>query len=246
MTTQREIAQMIDHAILKPDTSLGELYKELKLAEKLEVYSVCVRPAHVEQAVEFLGKNGSKVKVTTVIGFPHGSQTHKTKLQEIDETVKAGANEVDIVVDIGKVKDAASNKKIALKLKKELTELVAHSLALGVEATKLILETHYLSNEEIRLISKLGSEAGFDFLKTSTGFAPEGATVFNILIMKSGSDSGVQLKASGGVSNLKTLLKLKEFGVTRFGTSKTETILNQINNPDAEDTETEDSINDEY
>jgi deoxyribose-phosphate aldolase len=204
------------------------LYQELESANKLEVYSVCVRPAHVSRTVEHLDKINSNVKVGTVIGFPHGSQTHATKLEEISQASADGAVEVDIVVDIGKVKDAVNNKKIAAELKRELKEQVAKALSEDVEITKLILETAYLTPEEIRFVSKLGSEAGFDFLKTSTGFAHEGATVFNLLIMKSAAKPGTSLKASGGVSDLKTLLKMREFGIARFGTSKSEHILSQV------------------
>lgn len=246
--TCNEIAKMIDHAILKPDTTINELLIELDEANRLNVFSVCVRPAHALEAKRYLTKIKSRVLVGTVVGFPHGSQTHSTKMHEIEDMASAGVDEIDIVIDIGLLKDATSDKKYIPILTKQLREQVAKALNSGVEVTKLILETEYLSSEEIKLGSKLGSEAGFDFLKTSTGFADSGATIFNILIMKKASQEGTRLKASGGVSNLETLLKLKEFGVTRFGTSKTSKILESVekyNRGELKNTD-ENMVNSEY
>lgn len=232
-----EIAQLIDHAILRPDVTREELTAELEKAHRLNVFSVCVRPADVAYAVQHLNLLNSEVKVGTVIGFPHGSQSHQAKLTEIREAARDGASEVDIVVDISKAKDAAVKNDVARILESELSEQVATAIKEGGMLTKLILETAYLTPEEVRMTSKIGDKAGFDFLKTSTGFAHEGATIFNLLIMKGESSPGTQLKASGGVGSLKTLLEMREIGVTRFGTSKTETILNQLEQNNLEEVE---------
>lgn len=232
--TRQQVAAMIDHAILKPETTLSMLKDELMLAERLNVYSVCVRPVDVEQATTFLKELNSPVKVGTVIGFPHGSQSHNAKLFEIVEATKSGAVEVDVVINVGFLKDATQFDDAAQRLQVELKDLVNAAKMAGVEATKLILETALLSDEEVSFGAKLGSVAGFDFIKTSTGFAGEGATEHNLLLMKEASSTGVQLKASGGVSDLKLLEHFYNLGVTRFGTSKAELILNQVGKAESE------------
>lgn len=223
-----DVALMIDHAILRPETTLQKLKDELLLAHKLNVFSVCVRPVDVFNAYQFLQSLDSSVKVGTVIGFPHGSQSHPAKKFEVVEAAGNGAVEVDIVVNVGFLKDAAVFPDAGVRFFDELRELVSVAQGEGVEVTKLILETALLTDEEILVGSKWGTMAGFDFIKTSTGFASEGATEKNLLLMKKAAGVNAQLKASGGVSDFATLAGFYELGVTRFGTSKTVTILSQM------------------
>lgn len=226
--TPYQVAQMIDHAILRPETTLQMLKDELQLADKLNVFSVCVRPVDVVNATAFLKDLNSKVKVGTVIGFPHGSQSHKAKVFEIVEAVREGAVEVDVVVNVGFLKDANQFEDACIRFSDELKDLVVQAKTAGVKVTKLILETALLTDEEILLGSRLGSDAGFDYIKTSTGFAGEGATEKNLLLMKQAAGLKAQLKASGGVSDFDTLKQFHDLGVTRFGTSKAATILSQV------------------
>jgi deoxyribose-phosphate aldolase len=225
-----EVAQMIDHALLKPTLTQAELREGLQLAADYEIFSVCVRPSDIVSAKAFFAERNSKVKVGTVIGFPHGTTTTTTKVVELGEAIANGVDEVDIVLNIGWVKSGMKQEV--------LTELsVLNVIASEGEASegretpiisKVILETAYLTPEEIRWASWLVEESGADFVKTSTGFAGGGATVENLLIMKAAVSDNMELKASGGVTSLDILLMMKELGVTRFGTSATKVILDDL------------------
>ncbi len=235
--SKQAIASMIDHAILKPDTTLSVLHKELRLAHELSVFSVCVRPADISETIGLFSSLASKTKVGTVISFPHGSDQNELKVAEISTAAELGVNEVDIVINIGKLKDSVNNVDIADALWNELSEQDDIAKLNGVEKTKLILETAYLTPQEIAFGSKLGVDAGFDFIKTSTGFAPTGATLENLKIMKEAVDGKAELKASGGVGDLESLLSMYRIGVTRFGTSKSKIILAQYDGNEIEDSE---------
>ncbi|MCK5892328.1 deoxyribose-phosphate aldolase [Aeromicrobium sp.] len=210
-----EIAALIDHAILKPELTRAEVDADLDLAAKYGIFSVCVRPSDVSHAVQRLA--GSGVAVGTVIGFPHGTTSTSTKVAEARQALADGAVELDMVLNIG-------------RLRSELLDDVEADIAAVVEAAgdhvvKVILETAYLDDDQIVAASAAAERAGAAFVKTSTGFAGGGATVPHVTLMRASVGPAVQVKASGGVRDLDTLLAMRALGVTRFGTSATATIL---------------------
>jgi deoxyribose-phosphate aldolase len=221
LPTVQEVAKTIDHALLKPAMTRSEVTDGLALAAEYDVYSVCVRPSDVLYAVEEL--TGTDVKVGTVIGFPHGVTHTNTKLAEIKQAITDGAKEVDIVLNIGWVKSGMFGE-----VENELGILTAAAYGGRIEQVKVILETAYLTENEIAAASKAVEASGAHFVKTSTGFAGAGATLENLKIMKASTSNKVELKASGGVTNLDTLLEMRELGVTRFGTSATQVILDDL------------------
>ena len=221
LPTVHEIAKTIDHALLKPTLTQQELETGLALAAKYDVFSVCVRPADIKFAVGYL--ETTDVQVGTVIGFPHGVNHTETKVFETTQAAKDGATEVDMVLNIGWVKSGRWDEVC-----EEIRRIVETASVNDIEIVKVIFETAYLTEDEIARASKVTEEAGADFVKTSTGFAGEGATVPNLQIMRNNVSSEIEVKASGGVTDLETLLAMRELGVTRFGTSATKNILDEL------------------
>ena len=216
-----EIAKTIDHALLKPQLTLDEVKEGLLLAKEYDVYAVCVRPSDVSFASEIL--EDSDVKVITVVGFPHGSVPTSIKCAEVFQAAKDGAKEIDMVINIGWLKSDLDDQ-----VREDIIEVVESAKAAGIESTKVILETAYLTEEEIVRACLIAEEAGINFVKTSTGFGGAGATIPNLQTMRKTVSSSIEVKASGGVTDLDTLLSMRELGVTRFGTSATAVILNDL------------------
>ncbi len=214
-TTAAQIAQTIDHAILKPEITRADLDAELDLVARYGVFSACVRPSDVAHAVQRLA--GSGVAVCTVIGFPHGTTTTATKVAEATEAIAAGALEVDMVVNIGRLRSGLLDDVEA--------DIRAVVEAAGDHVVKVIMETALLDDDQIVAGCQAAERAGAAFVKTSTGFAGGGATVPHVTLMRASVGDTVQVKASGGVRGLETLLEMRDLGVTRFGTSATATIL---------------------
>lgn len=210
-----EIAALIDHAILKPELTRAEVDADLDLAAKYRIFSVCVRPSDVAHAVERLA--GSGVAVGTVIGFPHGTTSTQTKVAEARQALADGAVELDMVLNIGRLRSGLLDDVEA--------DIAAVVEAAGDHVVKVILETAYLDDAQIEAGSKAAERAGAAFVKTSTGFAGGGATVPHVTLMRASVGPDVQVKASGGVRDLDTLLEMRALGITRFGTSATATIL---------------------
>ncbi|WP_207456317.1 deoxyribose-phosphate aldolase [Desertivibrio insolitus] len=213
--TAPQIAAMIDHAILKPEFTRDEVDAQLATAAEYGIFSVCVRPSDVAHAVEVL--EGTGVAVGTVIGFPHGTTSTAAKVAESRQAIADGAVELDMVQNIG-------------WLRSGLVDEVEADIRAVVEAAdglvvKVILETVFLTPDEIVAASKAAERAGAAFVKTSTGFAGGGATIDDLTLMRDSVSENVQVKASGGVRDLDTLLAMHAIGVTRFGTSGTKTIL---------------------
>lgn len=213
--TAPQIAAMIDHAILKPEFTRAEVDAQLATAAEYGIFSVCVRPSDVAHAVEVL--EGTGVAVGTVIGFPHGTTSTAAKVAESRQAIADGAVELDMVQNIG-------------WLRSGLVDEVETDIRAVVEAAdglvvKVILETVFLTPDEIVAASKAAERAGAAFVKTSTGFAGGGATIDDLTLMRDSVSENVQVKASGGVRDLDTLLAMHAIGVTRFGTSGTKTIL---------------------
>lgn len=207
---KKELARMIDHTILKPEATEKEIEKLCKEALEYNFASVCVNPSMVEKAYSLLKE--SDVKVCTVIGFPLGATTTEVKAFETEDVIKKGATEVDMVINVGKLKEGNLEY-----VKKDIEAVV--NAAKGKALTKVIIETCLLTDEEKVTACKLSKEAGADFVKTSTGFSTGGATASDIKLMREtvGKDLGV--KASGGVRSLEDAMAMIENGATRIGAS---------------------------
>ncbi|PZE90157.1 deoxyribose-phosphate aldolase [Curtobacterium sp. MCLR17_039] len=209
---------LIDHAILKPELTRADVDAQLDEAAAHRVFSVCVRPSDVAHAVERL--TGTGVGVGTVIGFPHGTTSTAAKVAESLQALADGAFELDMVQNIGAAKSGDWQRV------EQDVRAVVH--AAGDTVVKVILETAFLTDDEIVAASRAAQTAGAAFVKTSTGFAGGGATAEHIALMRRtvGADTGV--KASGGVRGLDTLLEMVEAGANRIGTSASARILDEV------------------
>ena len=209
---------LIDHAILKPELTRADVDAQLDEAAAHRVFSVCVRPSDVAHAVERL--TGTGVGVGTVIGFPHGTTSTAAKVAESLQALADGAFELDMVQNIGAAKSGDWQR-----VEQDVRAVVD---AAGDTVVKVILETAFLTDDEIVAASRAAQTAGAAFVKTSTGFAGGGATAEHIALMRRtvGADTGV--KASGGVRGLDTLLEMVEAGANRIGTSASARILDEV------------------
>ncbi|HZG14165.1 MAG TPA: deoxyribose-phosphate aldolase [Candidatus Bathyarchaeia archaeon] len=206
-----QLAKMIDHTLLKANATEAEI---VKLAEEAKTYrfaSVCVNPTWVKKAAEIL-KDTPDVKVCTVIGFPLGATTKEVKAFETTNAIENGATEVDMVINVGALKDKQYDA-VEADIKAVVTA------AKGKALTKVILETALLTKEEIEIACQLSVKAGADFVKTSTGFSTGGATVEDIALMRKTVGPNVGVKASGGVRSLEDAMAMVEAGANRIGAS---------------------------
>lgn len=207
----KEIAGMIDHTLLKPDATSLEIEQLCDEAMQYNFASVCVNPSYVSKCFEMI--KSSNVKVCTVIGFPLGATTTQSKVLEAEEAIKNGAEELDLVINIGKLKDKDYNyvyndiKSIADLSKKYLC------------SSKVIFETCLISDEEKIVACLLSKEAGADFVKTSTGFSKGGATIHDVALMKFVVGDKLQVKASGGIRSYEDAIEMINAGATRLGAS---------------------------
>ncbi|MEK4872487.1 deoxyribose-phosphate aldolase [Niallia sp. FSL W8-1348] len=213
------IAKMIDHTLLKADATKEQVVTLCEEAKQYVFASVCVNPTWVKVASELL--SGTEVKVCTVIGFPLGATTSATKAFETEDAIKNGATEVDMVINIGALKD----KNYDL-VKEDIKAVV--DAAKGKALSKVIIETSLLTNEEKEIACKLAVEAGADFVKTSTGFSTGGATVEDIALMRKTVGPDVGVKASGGVRSSEDTEKMIAAGATRIGASSGIAIVNGL------------------
>ena len=201
--------KLIDHTLLKQDATPEQIVKLCEEAKQFDFMSVCVNPAYVPLAASQL--EGSDVKVCTVIGFPLGMNLTKTKVEEAVLAVKEGAQEVDMVINVGMLKAGHDDYvREEIRLLKE----VAGKLVL-----KVIIETCLLTDEEKVRACRLSKEAGADFVKTSTGFSTGGATAHDVKLMRETVGPEMGVKASGGVRTHEDLLAMVEAGANRIGTS---------------------------
>ena len=218
--TERDIAKTIDHSLLRPELDDAFVEDGCQLAAEYDVASVCVRPTDVRRAAAILG--GTDVKVGTTIGFPHGNHLTAIKVAEARQALTDGATELDMVIQIGALKsgrDADVQADIAAIVD------VAHEAGAIV---KVIFENAYLTDEEKVRACRLSEAAGADFVKTSSGFAPSGATHDDLRLMRANSPSHIQVKAAGGVRTLDALLEVMALGVTRIGATATATIIDDF------------------
>ncbi len=203
-----EINKLIDHTYLKAFGTKSTIDTILEEAITYDFKSVCLNPSWVEYAVESLKE--TDVLVCTVIGFPLGANTTESKVYETTDALKKGAHEIDMVINIGWAKDGRFD---LIKKEVEAIREVTQNQPL-----KVILETCYLENEEIKKASQAAIDAGADFIKTSTGFGTGGATVEAVKLMKAIAKEK-EVKASGGVRNLEDLKAMVDAGATRIGAS---------------------------
>jgi deoxyribose-phosphate aldolase len=213
--TYERLAKTIDHSLLRPELTLSEIRDGCDLAARYDVASVCVRPADVPLAVGVLA--GGSVAVGTVVGFPHGSHATATKVFEAERALTDGATELDMVINIGWLRSGEDEQ-----VREDIEAVVR---AAGGALVKVILENAYLSNDEKLRGSKLVESAGADFVKTSTGFAPGGATIEDLRLMRGVVSPRVRVKAAGGVRTLDALLEVISVGVDRVGATQTAAIL---------------------
>ncbi|AZK46117.1 deoxyribose-phosphate aldolase [Paenibacillus lentus] len=204
------IAKLIDHTLLRPDATKEEIRKLAEEAKKYGFASVCVNPTWVAYAAELL--SGSDVKVCTVIGFPLGSATPKTKAYETADAISNGAAEIDMVMNIGALK--SGDDATVLDDMKAVVDRAAEKALV-----KVIIETALLTDKEKVRACELAVQAGADFVKTSTGFQGGGATAEDVALMRRTVGPGVGVKASGGVRSLDDVNKMVEAGATRIGAS---------------------------
>jgi deoxyribose-phosphate aldolase len=212
-----QVAKTIDHSLLRPELDLDFVRDGVELARRYGVASATVRPADLAFAVELL--DGSDVFVSTVVGFPHGSSVTETKVFETKRAIELGAREIDMVLNIGRLKSGRADE-----VRDDIAAVVSAAAAKDV-IVKVIFENAYLDDAQKELACRLSEEAGAAFVKTSTGFAPGGATIEDLKLMRRCVGPHVQVKAAGGVRTLDALLEVIAVGVTRIGATATETIL---------------------
>jgi deoxyribose-phosphate aldolase len=204
-----KVAKMIDHTNLKPDATSKDIEKLCSEAKKYGFVSACVNPANVQFAAELLKEED--INVCSVVGFPLGANTSKIKFFETKDAVESGASEIDMVMNIGTFKSGFYDN-----VKEDINGVV---IAANGSIVKVILETALLTDDEIVKACEIVKESGADFVKTSTGIGYTGAKVEDIKLIKKSLGSSLNIKASGGIKNLKTALDMVNAGATRIGTS---------------------------
>lgn len=220
MYAYQEIAKMIDHSLLNPTLTDSDIITGCKLADEYQVASVCVRPSDVILARSILKE--SEVLVTSVIGFPHGTTTTLTKVTEAQEAIENGCAELDVVINIGKMRSGEYEF-----VKKDIAAIIGIAHAQQVKV-KVIFENIYLTKEEIKQATLICNEVNADWVKTSTGYAGGGATDEDIRIMRQFALPHIQVKAAGGVRTLQRALEVRNLGCSRFGATATKSILEEL------------------
>lgn len=215
--TERDIAKTIDHSLLRPELDDAFVEAGCRLAAKYDVASVCVRPADVSRAKAILA--GTEVAVGTTIGFPHGNHVTEIKVAEARRALSDGATELDMVLKIGALKSGRDTD-----VESDIRAIVEVGHAAGA-IVKVIFENAYLTDAEKIRACHLSEAAGADFVKTSTGFAPSGATLDDLRLMRANTSPHIRIKAAGGVRTLDALLEVMAVGVTRIGATATEAII---------------------
>jgi len=213
-----KIAKIIDHTNLKADTRVEDIKKLCIDAKNYGFASVCVNPANVELCTEFLKE--SDVNICTVISFPLGANTSKIKFFETKDALQHGADEIDMVMNIGALKSGLNDT-----VKTDIEGVVT---AAEGKIVKVIIETALLTKEEKILACEIVKDAGADFVKTSTGFGHPGATVEDIVLIRKTVGAQMGIKASGGIRNIRTVFDMVKAGATRIGPSSGVTIMEEL------------------
>lgn len=216
-----KLNQYFDHTLLKPDATTEQVKQLCREAADYGFYAVCVNSSMVPTAVAAL--EGTDVKVASVIGFPLGACTTSSKVFETEEACKAGASEIDMVLHLGKMKEGDYTYVAA-----DIAAVVWAASGYGA-IVKVILETCQLSDEEIVHACEIAEQAGAAFVKTSTGFSTGGASIRHVELMKQSVSEAVQVKASGGIRDYKTVMEMIEAGADRIGASASVTIMKEAN-----------------
>lgn len=214
--TYEQFTKVIDHSLLQPQLTEADVIAGCEIARQYDAASVCVKPYHVQLAKGLLA--GTTVVVSTVVGFPHGSSTTATKLAEAKEALENGATELDMVINYGELRSGHIDD-VAQEVKAICDLAHVHNAKV-----KVIFENAHLTDEQKIAACKLCDEAGADWVKTSTGFAPTGATIADIQLMRANVSDKVQVKAAHGIRTLAAALEMIDAGVTRIGATATVTM----------------------
>jgi len=215
--TKEQFVRLVDHSLLKPQLTVEEIRQGCEYARETHCATVCINPTSILLAKEIL--SGSDTAICTVVGFPSGAHTSYAKAKETEEAYRMGATEMDMVIHIGALKSKQYHD-----VKQDIAEVVKASP--GV--VKVILEMCYLTDEEKVIGCKLVEEAGAHYVKTSTGFAPAGATLADIQLMRKAVSPGIKVKAAGGIRDLTFALELIRAGADRVGISATRNMLGEF------------------
>lgn len=215
---RKTLAKMIDYTLLRPEASSRDVEEFCKEALEYNFMTVCVQPYFVPLVSKLL--KDSEIKVCTVIDFPHGSNSPSVKAFQIEELLKKGADEFDMVINISALKD--KNEKV---LREEIRKAV--EVASG-KIVKIIIETCYLTDDEKIFITNIIKEEGAHFVKTSTGFGPKGAEIQDIILLKKITEDKIKIKASGGIRTLEQAISFINAGADRLGTSQGIKILREL------------------
>ncbi len=215
--SKQKIAKTIDHSLLKPEMTRDEVRQGCEIAKKYDVASVCCKPSDVAFCAEIL--KGTDVEIGTVVGFPHGSSTTATKVFETKAAIADGATEIDMVLNIGLLKSGLYEE-----VKSDIAAVVE---AAGGKMVKVILENAYLTDDEKVTACKLCEAAGAHYVKTSSGYAPTGATVADVKLMRASVSPKVKVKSAGGVRTLDALIEMLDAGIERSGATTTSTMLDE-------------------
>lgn len=221
MNTKKPLNKYFDHTLLKADATQAQIEQLCQEALKYQFYSVCVNGCNVHKCADIL--KGSDVKIAAVVGFPLGAGTTASKVFETEEACKDGAGEIDMVINIGALKDA--DYDLVKSDIKAIVDVAAKYSAI----VKVIIETCLLTDDEKIKACQLSEEAGAAFVKTSTGFSTGGATKEDVALMKSVVGDRLQVKASGGIRDYQTTMEMIDAGADRIGASASVSIVESEN-----------------
>ena len=210
MIQKEDILKIVDHTLLKPTAKEDDIDCLCKEAVSAGTFSVCIPPSFVSFCEKKL--KSSEVKVCTVVGFPNGYNTVKSKLFEAEDALKNGADEIDMVINLGFIKDK--------KYKDEMEEIASIKKLCDDKILKVIIETCYLTDEEKIKMCKIVTNSGADYIKTSTGFGTSGANIEDVKLIKKHIGTEVKIKVAGGISEFSVAEKFINLGVNRIGSSK--------------------------
>ncbi len=219
--TPYDLAQTIDHTVLKPDAVRADIERVCKEALAYHFFAVCVAPSWVALAAGLLAD--SPVRVATVIGFPHGDTLAAAKASETRLVIAAGASEVDMVIPFGAVKDGNDQT-----IRAHIDAVVEAAWSAQKTLVKVIIETSRLTDAEKERVCRIAKEAGADFVKTSTGFSGGGATVEDVALMRRAVGSELGIKASGGIRDLTAARAMLRAGASRLGSSASVAIVDEL------------------
>jgi deoxyribose-phosphate aldolase len=217
--TYQQLARTMDHSILPPDLTEADVIAQLELALRYNAACVSIKPCELPLAAKML--RGSNTAVGTTVGFPHGVNTTETKVAEAKDAMDKGAQELDMVINVGKLRSGYIDY-----VRDDIRAVV--EAAKGTALVKVIIEIAYLTNEQKVLACHLVEEADADFVKNSSGFAPSGYTIEDLKLMRTSVSPRVQVKASAGVRTLDAALAVIDVGCTRIGTIATAVILDEF------------------